>query len=149
MFACLSPPPLPRAPPTHTPTQCSETGHQRQDCCRFNYDAMLNFNGDTAVYLLYSHARIASILRKAEAAKGVSIDQLKEESKLQVHLPFTSPLLPPQLSRLQLLPSDAGRGHCLQQSEGEQAASTFPKPPIQPFPSSVPSCSQPQTIMKQ
>lgn len=58
--------------------------NNRKTDYKFNYDAMLNFNGDTAVYLLYSHARIASILRKAEASKGVSVDTLKEQSKLQL-----------------------------------------------------------------
>lgn len=32
---------------------------------RFSYDDMLALNGDTAVYLLYAHARIASIIRKS------------------------------------------------------------------------------------
>jgi arginyl-tRNA synthetase len=33
----------------------------------FSYDKMLDFNGNTAVYLLYSYARICSIMRKAGA----------------------------------------------------------------------------------
>lgn len=45
---------------------------------------MLNFNGDTAVYLLYSHARIASILKKAETLKGVSIADLKQKESIKV-----------------------------------------------------------------
>ena len=32
---------------------------------RFSYDEMLNMQGDTAVYLLYAHARIAAIIRKS------------------------------------------------------------------------------------
>jgi len=52
---------------------------------------MLNFNGDTAVYLLYSHARIASILRKAEKAKGVSLDTHTEQSSLQAPPPPPTP----------------------------------------------------------
>ena len=51
--------------------------------CRFSYDAMLNTNGDTAVYLLYGHARIASILKKAETTKGISIKDLKEKHSVQ------------------------------------------------------------------
>lgn len=47
---------------------------------------MLNFNGDTAVYLLYSHARIASILKKAETTKGISIAELKQQHSIQVWL---------------------------------------------------------------
>ena len=30
----------------------------------FNYDRMLDTKGDTAVYLLFAYARVASILRK-------------------------------------------------------------------------------------
>jgi arginyl-tRNA synthetase len=32
---------------------------------KFNFDDMLNLKGNTAVYLLYAHARIASIVRKS------------------------------------------------------------------------------------
>ncbi len=34
-------------------------------CCRFMLDDMLSLQGNTAVYLLYAHARIAAIGRKA------------------------------------------------------------------------------------
>ena len=54
---------------------------------RFSYDAMLNFNGDTAVYLLYGHARIASILKKAETSKGISIEELKQRHSIEVDIP--------------------------------------------------------------
>eukprot|EP00949_MAST-11_sp_MAST-11-sp1_P000909 g909.t1 len=37
----------------------------RQKDYVFDYDAMLNLNGDTAVYLLYAHARFASIIKKS------------------------------------------------------------------------------------
>eukprot|EP00878_Enallax_costatus_P002829 GHUV01003021.1.p1 GENE.GHUV01003021.1~~GHUV01003021.1.p1 ORF type:complete len:672 (+),score=213.86 GHUV01003021.1:232-2016(+) len=39
---------------------------------KFSFDAMLELRGNTAVYLLYAHARIAGIVRKS----GVDIDQL-------------------------------------------------------------------------
>ena len=42
-------------------------------CCRFDFDAMLDLKGNTAVYLLYAYARISSILSKAghqEGARG-------------------------------------------------------------------------------
>ena len=39
---------------------------------KFSFDRMLNPNGNTAVYLLYAGARIASIIRKA----GVDVDAL-------------------------------------------------------------------------
>eukprot|EP00299_Pterocystis_sp_00344_P018800 c9374_g1_i1.p1 GENE.c9374_g1_i1~~c9374_g1_i1.p1 ORF type:complete len:733 (-),score=235.98 c9374_g1_i1:34-2232(-) len=42
----------------------------------FAYDKMLDDRGDTAVYLLYSRARIHSILRKAERECGVDMKSL-------------------------------------------------------------------------
>lgn len=58
----------------------------------FNYDQMLNDKGNTAVYLLYAHARICSIIRKS----GKDIEELKktgmiildqaEERALGLHL---------------------------------------------------------------
>lgn len=58
----------------------------------FNFDQMLNDKGNTAVYLLYAHARICSIIRKS----GKDIEELKkagqlilekdEERKLGLHL---------------------------------------------------------------
>lgn len=36
----------------------------------FSYDRMLDFKGNTGVYLLYAHARICSILRKAAITSG-------------------------------------------------------------------------------
>ncbi|KAJ0694109.1 putative arginine--tRNA ligase [Helianthus annuus] len=44
----------------------------------FNYDQMLNDKGNTAVYLLYAHARICSIIRKS----GKDIEQLKREGQM-------------------------------------------------------------------
>ncbi|XP_038711267.1 arginine--tRNA ligase, cytoplasmic-like isoform X1 [Tripterygium wilfordii] len=40
----------------------------------FNFDQMLNDKGNTAVYLLYAHARICSIIRKS----GKDIEELKK-----------------------------------------------------------------------
>ena len=40
----------------------------------FDWDRMLAFEGNTAPYLQYAHARICSILRKAEAAPGTAAD---------------------------------------------------------------------------
>ena len=37
---------------------------------KFNFDEMLSLKGNTAVYLLYAHARIASIVRNS----GVDVD---------------------------------------------------------------------------
>ncbi|KAL9224085.1 hypothetical protein vseg_000154 [Gypsophila vaccaria] len=44
----------------------------------FNFDQMLNDKGNTAVYLLYAHARICSIIRKS----GKDIDELKKGGEL-------------------------------------------------------------------
>lgn len=50
--------------------------HPRTDYI-FSYDAMLNTKGDTAVYLMFAYARLASILRKAGDEKGIATEQLK------------------------------------------------------------------------
>lgn len=39
---------------------------------KFSFDAMLELKGNTAVYLLYAHARIAGIVRKS----GADVDAL-------------------------------------------------------------------------
>ncbi|XP_010539376.1 PREDICTED: arginine--tRNA ligase, cytoplasmic isoform X2 [Tarenaya hassleriana] len=44
----------------------------------FNFDQMLNDKGNTAVYLLYAHARICSIIRKS----GKDIDEFKKTGQL-------------------------------------------------------------------
>ncbi|KAK9266631.1 hypothetical protein L1049_022863 [Liquidambar formosana] len=44
----------------------------------FNYDQMLNDKGNTAVYLLYAHARICSIIRKS----GKDIEELKKTGEI-------------------------------------------------------------------
>jgi arginyl-tRNA synthetase len=36
----------------------------------FSYDRMLDTKGDTAVYLLFAYARLASILRKVRLLRG-------------------------------------------------------------------------------
>ena len=63
--------------------------------CRFDFDAMCDLKGNTAVYLLYAHARIASIVRKADRpdvsdgslAKSASINlQHPAEIALALHL---------------------------------------------------------------
>lgn len=47
---------------------------------RFSFDAMLDMAGNTAVYLLYAHARIASIVRKA----GRDVDALAAQERVVV-----------------------------------------------------------------
>jgi len=46
----------------------------------FSYDRMLDTKGDTAVYLMFAYARLASILKKAEAEKGVDLGSLKAQA---------------------------------------------------------------------
>ncbi|KAL6784922.1 TSR1 [Auxenochlorella protothecoides x Auxenochlorella symbiontica] len=45
---------------------------------RFSYNEMLSMQGDTAVYLLYAHARIAAILRKS----GKDVAELANSTKI-------------------------------------------------------------------
>ena len=42
----------------------------------FNYDRMLDTKGDTAVYLLFAYARLASILRKAKEERNIDLAPL-------------------------------------------------------------------------
>ncbi|KAK7272739.1 hypothetical protein RJT34_29546 [Clitoria ternatea] len=44
----------------------------------FNFDQMLNDKGNTAVYLLYAHARICSIIRKS----GRDIEEIRRNGKI-------------------------------------------------------------------
>ncbi|KAH9301197.1 hypothetical protein KI387_012780, partial [Taxus chinensis] len=46
----------------------------------FNFDQMLDVRGNTAVYLLYAHARICSIIRKS----GKDIEELKKMGNIQL-----------------------------------------------------------------
>ncbi|KAL8120085.1 hypothetical protein AgCh_017276 [Apium graveolens] len=47
----------------------------------FNFDQMLSDKGNTAVYLLYAHARICSIIRKS----GKDIEELKTVGKIELN----------------------------------------------------------------
>ncbi|CAM6030833.1 unnamed protein product [Sphagnum balticum] len=49
----------------------------------FNFDQMLDIRGNTAVYLLYAHARICSIIRKS----GKDIEELKQTGTLKLSHP--------------------------------------------------------------
>lgn len=49
----------------------------------FNFDQMLNDKGNTAVYLLYAHARICSIIRKS----GKDIEELKKSESIALDHP--------------------------------------------------------------
>lgn len=66
----------------------------------FSYDRMLDTKGNTAIYLLYAHARLESIISKGQAEFGVDVDALiadgnskialshKSERNLGLHLEF-------------------------------------------------------------
>ena len=43
---------------------------------QFSYDKMLSTQGNTAVYLLFAHARLASIVRKAESERQTNVKDL-------------------------------------------------------------------------
>ena len=47
----------------------NDLSQNRQSDIAFNWDRMLNFEGNSAPYLLYSYARLRSILRKAKLGK--------------------------------------------------------------------------------
>lgn len=47
----------------------------------FNYDRMLAFEGDTAVYLQYAHARVSSVLAKALSMGNTSLEETLAEFK--------------------------------------------------------------------
>ncbi|KAI4347049.1 hypothetical protein L6164_007899 [Bauhinia variegata] len=49
----------------------------------FNFDQMLNDKGNTAVYLLYAHARICSIIRKS----GKDVEEIKKIGKVVLDHP--------------------------------------------------------------
>jgi arginyl-tRNA synthetase len=52
--------------------------NQRETNYKFDFDQMLNFNGDTAIYILYSYARICSVIRKCFNETGISIEDCKK-----------------------------------------------------------------------
>jgi arginyl-tRNA synthetase len=52
----------------------------------FDWNRMLSFDGNTAPYLMYAHARIRSILRKAGQAGGALAVQAPEERALGLEL---------------------------------------------------------------
>ena len=63
----------------------------------FSYDRMLDTKGNTAIYLLYAHARLESIISKGKDVHGIDVDELikkgtkivlahKSERNLGLHL---------------------------------------------------------------
>ena len=56
----------------------------------FSYDRMLDTKGNTAIYLLYQHARLESIITKANTQCNVSIDTLLQEQKATIKIEHPS-----------------------------------------------------------
>jgi len=52
----------------------------------FSYDRMLDTKGNTAIYLLYAHARLESIIAKGKADFNVDVDELISSKKTKVVL---------------------------------------------------------------
>eukprot|EP00594_Rhizosolenia_setigera_P013641 CAMPEP_0178976362 /NCGR_PEP_ID=MMETSP0789-20121207/23785_1 /TAXON_ID=3005 /ORGANISM="Rhizosolenia setigera, Strain CCMP 1694" /LENGTH=880 /DNA_ID=CAMNT_0020665429 /DNA_START=15 /DNA_END=2657 /DNA_ORIENTATION=+ len=57
---------------------------------RFSYDEMLDTKGNTAIYLLYAHARLESIIQKGKDQYNVDVDQLISSSKSLIQLQHAS-----------------------------------------------------------
>jgi arginyl-tRNA synthetase len=56
----------------------------------FSYDRMLDTKGNTAIYLLYAHARLESIISKGKADFGVDVDALIADGKSKIVLSHKS-----------------------------------------------------------
>lgn len=56
----------------------------------FSYDRMLDTKGNTAIYLLYAHARLESIVTKGKTDHGVDIDALIKDGKSKIVLAHKS-----------------------------------------------------------
>eukprot|EP00584_Thalassiosira_punctigera_P002980 CAMPEP_0172535672 /NCGR_PEP_ID=MMETSP1067-20121228/7570_1 /TAXON_ID=265564 ORGANISM="Thalassiosira punctigera, Strain Tpunct2005C2" /NCGR_SAMPLE_ID=MMETSP1067 /ASSEMBLY_ACC=CAM_ASM_000444 /LENGTH=861 /DNA_ID=CAMNT_0013320613 /DNA_START=27 /DNA_END=2612 /DNA_ORIENTATION=+ len=57
---------------------------------KFSYDAMLDTKGNTAIYLLYAHARLESIVSKGKADHDVDVDVLIKDGKAKIVLAHKS-----------------------------------------------------------
>ena len=64
----------------------NDLSQNRQSDIAFNWDRMLNFEGNSGPYLQYAYARLKSILRKAEKLSTCDVANLKDETELQVIL---------------------------------------------------------------
>lgn len=53
----------------------------------FSYERMLDTRGDTAVYLMFAYARLASIIRKAKSEKGADILSICAKGDLKLEAP--------------------------------------------------------------
>lgn len=62
----------------------NDLSQNRQSDIVFNWDRMLSFEGNSGPYLQYAYARLKSILRKAGDISTYDVDNLKDETELQV-----------------------------------------------------------------
>lgn len=53
---------------------------------KFSYDQMLDTKGDTAIYLLYAHARLESIISKGKADFNVDVDEIVKNKGAKIVL---------------------------------------------------------------
>lgn len=53
---------------------------------KFSYDQMLDTKGNTAIYLLYAHARLESIISKGKADHEIDVDEIvkKKEARIAI-----------------------------------------------------------------
>ncbi len=56
----------------------------------FNYDRMLDTRGDTAVYLMFAYARLASILRKAKNDRNIDIQSFLQQANTIINVDHPS-----------------------------------------------------------
>jgi len=51
---------------------------------QFSYDSMLDTTGNTAIYLLYAHARLESIITKGLAEHGIDVDGILKNKNVKI-----------------------------------------------------------------
>lgn len=57
---------------------------------KFSYDQMLDTKGNTAIYLLYAHARLESIIDKGKTEFNVDVDELINNKSAKIHIDHPS-----------------------------------------------------------
>ena len=57
---------------------------------KFSYDAMLDTKGNTAIYLLYAHARLESIITKGQKEHNCDVEELIRSGKASITLGHAS-----------------------------------------------------------
>jgi arginyl-tRNA synthetase len=53
---------------------------------KFSYDKMLDTKGNTAIYLLYAHARLESIISRGKADHNIDVDSLIANKKVSISI---------------------------------------------------------------